>query len=105
MILLKGIAQMDHKTVLILTVLAQTGGTHGYTIMKRLDDAGFPISAGTLYRHLAAAVQAGWISLVARESSDTRRQYYEITPAGQEQLIGEVDRLRRMLKFIEAESW
>lgn len=96
---------MDHKTVLILTVLAQTGGAHGYTIMKRLRDAGFPVSVGTLYRHLLAAVQAGWITLVARESSDARRQHYEITPAGFEQLKGEVDKLEAMLKFIEAESW
>ncbi len=96
---------MDTKAVLILTVLAQTGGTHGYTIMKRLRDAGFPVSVGTLYRHLAAAVESGWIRLVARKSPDSRRQYYEITPAGFEQLKGEVDKLEAMLKFIEAESW
>jgi DNA-binding PadR family transcriptional regulator len=90
---------------LILAVLAQTGGTHGYIIMKRLKDAGFTISAGTLYRHLAAAQESGWIVSVERESSDSRRQHYEITPVGLLHLIAEIKRLRAILKLVESESW
>lgn len=70
---------------------------HGYGIMQetqRLSGGRVTVGSGTMYGATGAMMKRGWI--VERELAGgyERKRVYEITAAGREALIGEVERLR-----------
>ena len=70
---------------------------HGYAILKRLEDRGIRLPASLLYRKLKRLMDDGlvreWNGRAPDESSDSRRRYYRLTPAGQALTRAEAERI------------
>ncbi len=86
--------------VLILRTLA-IGPLHGYGIaqhLQRVSQDVLQVGEGTLYPALQRLQLKGWIASEWRQSPTGRRaRYYELTPAGQEQLGVELAQLERLI--------
>ena len=89
----------------ILTVLRHSP-LHGYGIMQRANDhVGHRalLGPGTLYRTLRELRAAGMIEPAAAPAgTDARRQYYRLTPFGEDVASAEARRLGRL---IDAAAW
>ena len=73
---------------------------HGYGIMQeaeRMSSGRVKLAAGTLYGAITGLLDRGWIRAVPGDQ-DSRRKEYALTEAGREALIGELDRLRELVK-------
>ena len=73
---------------------------HGYGIMQeaeRMSSGRVKLAAGTLYGAINGLLDRGWIRAVPGDQ-DSRRKEYALTEAGREALIGELDRLRELVK-------
>ena len=86
--------------LMILTVLA-AGDRHGYGIRQDIleqSEGQVAVEAGSLYRHLRALEDEGFVSEVPapRGDSDERRIYYRLTPGGRRVLAAEMRRLREI---------
>jgi DNA-binding PadR family transcriptional regulator len=93
---------MPHAMLRILLALA-AGERHGYAIMQELktDGLGGPLGTGTLYRAIQQLLDEGLIaesSGAAQESTDERRRYFRLSPAGRRALGVETARLAHVLK-------
>jgi DNA-binding PadR family transcriptional regulator len=91
--------------LLILTVLAG-GERHGYGIRQdvlEVSEGSVDIEAGTMYRHLRALEDDGYITTARapRAEVDERRIFYRLTPAGRRVLAAEMARLRALVRFAE----
>jgi DNA-binding PadR family transcriptional regulator len=88
----------------ILTVLRQAP-LHGYGIMQRANDhVGHRalLGPGTLYRTLKELRGGGMIEHTdAPGGTDARRQYYQLTPFGDEVAVAEAQRLGRLIETAE----
>ena len=93
--------------LLILTALA-TGELHGYAIRKAVLDrttGRVSIEAGNLYRHLRSLGDDGLVAEAAsRADDDERRIYYTLTPLGRRVLAAELERLRSLVQYAEAQG-
>lgn len=93
---------LREPTFLILLSLA-AGPRHGYAIMKDvayLSDGRVELSTSTLYSALKRLLEQGWILREddpAQQSSGRERKSYRLSPAGQQVLAAEVDRLEGLL--------
>ena len=92
----------------ILIALAE-GNRHGYAIMKDVAavTAGeVQLNPGTLYTTIKRLLEDDLIREVdaprEEESSDARRRYYSLTPAGRQTARAEMERLRMMLRRASA---
>lgn len=92
----------------ILVALAE-GNKHGYAIMKDVAavTAGeVQLNPGTLYTTIKRLLKDDLIREVNAprnvESSDERRRYYALTPAGRETARTEMERLRSMIRRASA---
>jgi DNA-binding PadR family transcriptional regulator len=87
----------------ILLSLA-TGERHGYGIIQDAEARGdVPVpDVGTLYRALARLVEHGWIEAAARrrasDTTDERRNYYRLRPAGLAVARAEARRLEALTR-------
>lgn len=93
---------MPHAMLRILLALAG-GERHGYAIMQELrtDGLGAPLGTGTLYRTIQQLLDERLItesSGAAQESTDERRRYFRLSPAGRRALGIETARLSHLLK-------
>ena len=73
---------------------------HGYAIMQnieKLTDGRVVLGPGTLYGAITALVEKKWISALSSEG-DSRKKEYVITEAGKKVFLGELDRLRELLR-------
>ncbi|HSX02670.1 MAG TPA: helix-turn-helix transcriptional regulator [Candidatus Saccharimonadia bacterium] len=77
---------------------------HGYGIMKQAEhdsDGRIHLGPGTLYGTIKRLIAAGLIEATEERPDpaldDQRRRYYRITPAGQQQLGLELERLDRLV--------
>ena len=73
---------------------------HGYGIMQnveRLSGGRVRLAAGTLYGAISTLLEKGWITAL-RGEKDSRKKEYRITPLGKEVLLGEIERLRELIK-------
>ena len=75
---------------------------HGYAIIQDVEartDGDLRLSAGTLYRSIQRMLEQGLIVEARKRPApaldDERRRYYRITPAGEQALAAEVQRLER----------
>jgi DNA-binding PadR family transcriptional regulator len=82
------------------------GELHGYALMRRvgeLSDGAVKMGAGTLYGTLNRLVDDGLIAettdRICRTESE-RRRYYELTPIGRSTALGELDRLRMLVRRV-----
>lgn len=91
--------------LLILTILAR-GDRHGYGIRQdvlEVSEGTVDIEAGTMYRHLRALEDDGYIAIARapRSEEDERRIFYRLTPGGRRVLAAEMARLRALVRFAE----
>jgi DNA-binding PadR family transcriptional regulator len=94
--------------LLILTILAG-GDRHGYGIRQDIlgvTDGAVDIEAGTMYRHLRALEDDGYIATARtpKGETDDRRIYYRLTPSGRRVLAAELARLRHLVRFAERQG-
>lgn len=72
---------------------------HGYGIMQnaeRLSGGRVRLAAGTLYGALNTLLEKGWIEALPG-AGNSRKKEYQITQAGREAVLRELDRLRELL--------
>lgn len=96
---------LKQPELLILTILG-AGNRHGYGIRQDVLDfteGAVDIEAGTMYRHLRALEDDGYIAgaPAPRTDTDDRRIYYRLTPRGRRVLAAEVARLRAIVRLAE----
>ena len=94
--------------LLILTVLG-SGDRHGYAIRKQVLESTqgrVSIEAGNLYRYIRSLEDDGLVGDVPTRSADAdeRRIYYRLTPLGRRVLAAELERLRVLVRYAEAEG-
>ena len=88
----------------ILIVLAE-GDCHGYAIMQAVRERSqgrVPLGTGSLYRHLAKLIDAGWVTEAPprRPDDDPRRgTHYRLTSRGRQVLAAEK---RRLIELVAA---
>lgn len=85
--------------MLVLRVL-QAGALHGYAIAQRihlLTDDQLQVEEGSLYPALQRILLKGWAKAQWGTSETNRRvRFYELTPAGREQLATEMHEYERI---------
>lgn len=90
---------LTEATYYILLTLQEPN--HGYGIMQMIEqitDGEVEIGPGTLYGALGKLEKQGAIqTTVCPDSSDTRRKCYVLTESGQELLVEEYQRMKRVL--------
>jgi len=85
-------------------LLALVTPKHGYAVMQEAEQisAGtVRLAPGTLYGAFTTLEESKLITMVGKEE---RRKIYQITERGIQVLLGQVDRLKIMLKSAEEES-
>lgn len=91
---------MSESYYYILLCLSR-GPNHGYGIMRmaaQLSGGEVKIGSGTMYGATENMLKKGWIrETVSREPGEERRRLYCITEEGREALLGEIERLKKML--------
>ena len=86
---------MNDPALLVLSSLAG-GDKHGYAMMEDIESfAGVRLGPGTLYGAITRLEQQGWIRPV---SSHDRRQPYQLTALGREELESQLARLGQIVK-------
>ncbi|ETY74725.1 PadR family transcriptional regulator [Lactiplantibacillus fabifermentans] len=91
---------LTETTFYILLVLTQP--LHGYGAMQaieKLSDGRVKMAAGTMYGAIENLLKSKWIKEVP--STDKRRRVYQITPAGQQILTAETQRLRQLSQLAQ----
>src|SRR4051794_39008928 len=82
--------------LLVLTVLARRGSTHGYGIassIRELSDETLRIDEGSLYPALHRMEEVGWIRAAwVTTDAGRRARTYTLTAAGRKQLVAETER-------------
>lgn len=87
---------MTEAMYYILLSLLKPG--HGYGMMRRIRELSggrLDMGPGTLYGVLSRMNKEGWITLTGEEN---RRKNYAITPKGRAALLGEYERLKRLVE-------
>ena len=73
---------------------------HGYGIMQQTEELSggrVHLAAGTLYGALTSLCEKGWIRPLPMESG-SRKKEYQITDAGREAVLREMERLAELLR-------
>jgi DNA-binding PadR family transcriptional regulator len=96
---------LKHAELLILSMLSG-GDRHGYGVRQDIlefTNGDTDIEAGTLYRHLRALEDDGYIETARapRADTDERRIYYRLTASGRRALAAEMARLRALVRLAE----
>jgi len=82
--------------LLVLKILLRRSGLHGYAIMSAIkgwSDEVLRAEEGTLYPALHRMEEAGWIRATwVTKAAGRRARVYELTEAGQKQLVAEESR-------------
>jgi DNA-binding PadR family transcriptional regulator len=77
----------------VLAVLGALGTEqYGYTLRKKLEQAGMPVDEGTLYPLLRRLESQGLLESEWREEDKRKKRFYRLSPAGAEifaRLMGE----------------
>ncbi len=91
---------LTETTYYILLALLEPG--HGYVIMQRvedLSDGDVRIAAGTMYGAIENLLKLRWIKSIP--SNDKRRKVYALTDKGQEILLLETGRIRKLERLAQ----
>lgn len=91
--------------VFAILLVLKSGDLHGYGIMKWINEnAGLHsiLGPGTLYRTLKEMRDQGLVSRTdppaGEAGEDERRSYYTLTPFGREVVVGEAERVARLMR-------
>src|SRR5215475_5202474 len=94
--------------LLVLTMLS-AGERHGYGLRQDIvdhTDGRIALEAGNLYRHIRKLQSDGLVDETeprpAGRGDDERRIYYRLLPFGRQVLDAEIDRLRELMRVVEA---
>ncbi|MGY3748913.1 PadR family transcriptional regulator [Vagococcus acidifermentans] len=89
---------LTETTFYILLVL--TTPAHGYAIIQeieKLSNGLVKVAAGTMYGAIENLLKLNWIEEIP--SGEKRRRVYKITDIGEEILILEIERLKKLVKL------
>jgi PadR family transcriptional regulator, regulatory protein PadR len=90
--------------LLILKTLARKGEMHGYEIansIQLLSEEVLQVEEGSLYPALQRMLIKGWVTAEWGKTAENRRaRYYQLTPAGRQQLKVEVSQFERVMGAI-----
>jgi DNA-binding PadR family transcriptional regulator len=95
---------LTEPVLLILLSLAQSP-RHGYALLRdieSLSNGRVRLSTGTLYGALRRLLEDRWIERFEQEDTSRDKQAYRLTPAGRQQLQGEVERMRQLTRAAAA---
>ena len=88
------------------TLLALLEPNHGYGIMKQteqLSEGQVKIGSGTMYGATSNMIKKNWIKeIVSDDPGAEKKRLYTLTPEGTEAFKAEVERLKRMIRAVEA---
>jgi len=98
--------------LMVLRTLSTLGPLHGYGIARRIEQVSGDhviLNQGTIYTSLVRLEQRGWIRTKWGISENNRRaKFYNITKAGEKQLIAETENWERiaavMGRFLASEG-
>lgn len=91
------------RGVLILSVLASTKEPqYGYSLRKRLSDAGIEIDEGTLYPLIRRLAEQELLNSEWKNTDGRERRYYKISAKGEEVLAQLTDDWLHLNKSISA---
>ena len=89
---------------LLVMQTLQSGAKHGYAITRHLMEVSeefLRVEEGSLYPALHRMEKKGWIkSRWGTSESNRRAKYYELTPAGRQQLKDEVVHWKKLSKAV-----
>lgn len=75
------------RGVIVLVVLAQLRQEHyGYSLRKRLSDAGVQVEEGTLYPLIRRLEKQGWLESHWRVEANRKKRFYQLSARGNEAL-------------------
>lgn len=75
------------RGVIVLVVLAQLRHEHyGYSLRKRLGDAGVQVEEGTLYPLIRRLEKQGWLESHWRVEANRKRRFYQLSEPGMQAL-------------------
>lgn len=81
--ILSGLLQELRRGTIVMCVLSQLDEPrYGYLLVQRLNDAGMPTEAGTLYPLLRRLEKQGLLKSEWETGGPKPRKYYAITPEG-----------------------
>jgi DNA-binding PadR family transcriptional regulator len=95
---------LTEPVFLILLSLADKP-RHGYALIKdieSLSNGRVCLSTGTLYGALRRLLDDLWIERFEQEDTSREKQAYRLTPAGREQLLGELERMNQLTRAATA---
>ncbi len=89
--------------LLILKTLS-LGARHGASVARWLEqvtDGGLVVEEGSLYPALHRLEDKAWVSSEWGVSENNRKvRYYALTPVGREQLLVQMEELRRLMRLL-----
>ena len=90
--------------LLVLKTLETMGPLHGFGLARRIEQVSenlLKLNQGSIYPALLRLQQHGWIAASWGVSETKRRaKFYSLTPAGQKQLLAEVERWERTAALV-----
>jgi PadR family transcriptional regulator PadR len=91
--------------LMVLRTIESMGPQHGFGLAKRIQQisgGALDLNQGTLYPALLRLEQRGWIASHWGASDKNRRaKFYELTPAGRQQIARETDDWARTVALME----
>jgi DNA-binding PadR family transcriptional regulator len=95
---------LTEPVLLILMSLADKP-RHGYALIKdieSLSNGRVHLGTGTLYGALRRLLEDLWIERFEQEDTSREKQAYRLTPAGREQLLRELERMKQLTRAATA---
>ena len=90
--------------LLILRTIARGGEMHGFEIARSIQQISqdvLQVEEGSLYPALQRMLIKGWVTAEWGKTAENRRaRYYQLTPAGRQQLKVEVSQFERVMGAI-----
>jgi PadR family transcriptional regulator PadR len=90
--------------MLVLKTLMRIGPMHGYGIAQHIQQTSedvLRVEEGSLYPALQRMLIKGWVVAEWKQSENNRRaRFYQLTPAGREQVATEIAEFERVMGAI-----
>ncbi|MEA5002620.1 MAG: PadR family transcriptional regulator [Christensenella sp.] len=106
--ILNGLLQELRRGTIVMSVLSQLNEPrYGYSLVQRLNDAGMPTEAGTLYPLLRRLEKQGLLKSEWETSGAKPRKYYAITQEGMqiyEKLLVQWDKMSAVIGRMTGEE-
>ena len=93
------------EPVLLILLSLVNKPLHGYGLMQdieKISDGRVRLSTGTLYGALRRLLEESWIERFEQADTSREKQAYRLTPAGQEHLHLELDRMKQLTRAAAA---